>query len=304
VGVPPGQISWVIPNHIWMTNRGGSSPHDLVRAVLKNEGDLEKALDEEEKSGRLLRLDPKVRPTQIRFPVVGEDELATMRKVLEGLVKRGRVSAIELEEGKQIRVIFNDGGEPWCHQDLDHVFVHCTSPGPYSNAEGYPCFPRDDLLNMGMLFAPPLPLHASMLAKLEMSRVRGRLNLQAGRELMEALGKDAADLAALPPTAQGEAMLRELMIARSPSGAGLVKFGFSTMNEAAFYCLFEGGPAAAFAWVKANRLSFLGSPRNPFSSIFEELELVQKYGEKNGLGAPLMAKVGVMLHQLVCLQVQ
>merc|ERR1719469_33827 len=93
------------------------------------------------------------------------------------------------------------------------------------------------------------------------------------------------------------------MTSRSPSGAGITKFGFSTMNEAAFYCLFEGGPAAADAWLKANRLSPLGSPRNQFSSIFEELELVQKYGEKNGLGAPLMAKVGIMLHQLVCLKV-
>lgn len=104
--VSPSNITWVIPNDVWMLRReGGGSPWVWGEALLQKNLDGNKAALYLEQKGIFTRLDKNVVPTKFRFPVIGADELSYLRKVTN-IVRRGRVTSIASTHDDQISVSF------------------------------------------------------------------------------------------------------------------------------------------------------------------------------------------------------
>ncbi len=127
--VAPETISWVMPNDAWFLNRANIQPPNIAAEfidqmrLMHEVGSLDLVLDELERLGRLLRLDPEVRPTKYRCATVTDEELAALRQVKD-VIRLGRVSRIDdatlqLASGERI---FPEAPE-------DILYVDCTADG-------------------------------------------------------------------------------------------------------------------------------------------------------------------------------
>mmetsp|Transcript_7980 Transcript_7980/g.17116 ORF Transcript_7980/g.17116 Transcript_7980/m.17116 type:complete len:538 (+) Transcript_7980:138-1751(+) len=264
--VKPSQISWVIPNDVWMLAREGSAnPWAWPKALLKSDHNAREAGLALERAGGFVRLDPNIEPTRFRFPVVGRDEIKFMRKV-EDIIRRGRVTAIRNQENRSVIVHFGENSQPWVPKESrpeDLVFIHCTCPGPENGNSNFDLFASDHQLNLNLLFAPPVPISMSVLAYLESARINGTLDLSFGRQLLRSLEIDAVaeqgagrDMKDLPENE---------VLGRLISGIGLneddKRDSFqSILNLALFLAIANEDPMVGYQFLKENRLSFFSIP--------------------------------------------
>lgn len=129
-GVPADRIQWIRPRDAWMNDRAGWQPLEQVGATLEGFSlDVEavaraESLDDLflrlEATGRLIRIDPAVRPTMYRCATVSQSELAQLRSV-EDVVRLGRVRRIE-----ERQIILERGTVP---TGPTHLHVDCTAAG-------------------------------------------------------------------------------------------------------------------------------------------------------------------------------
>jgi hypothetical protein len=129
-GVPAEAIQWVRPREAWWVNRRFNQPQDGLPDFMTGVGLQFKAMalgtsvDDVfarlEADGLFLRVDPGVAPTMSRGAMVGEAELALLRRIGD-VVRRGHVRRIERD-----RIVFDDGAVPTRPGTLH---VHCAALG-------------------------------------------------------------------------------------------------------------------------------------------------------------------------------
>ena len=124
-GCAPEQIRWVIPHDAWLIDRAAFDPARFVELGSQMqeiaEGDsIEAIMASLESSGKLLRLDPKVRPTKYRCATVSRDEWEQLRRV-DQVVRKGRVQQVTREN------ITLEQGTLQLTQDS--LLVDCTADG-------------------------------------------------------------------------------------------------------------------------------------------------------------------------------
>jgi len=279
--IPSDKISWVIPSDVWMLAREGTGgPWTYSRALLAADGDREKACIDLEKEGTFVRLDKGIVPTRFRFPVIGRDELKLM-KTIKNIVRKGRVTSIDLK-GDTIRVGFDgkgqDGHDPvWCipPSEDETIFVHCTSPGPFNGKEIEQLFPSETEMRLSLLFAPPVSISPSILAKMEAARKKETMDLEFGTELLR-----ARSLSANGDIPSENDVLLNLIHPFEIDGevTGLLR---SLSTLAVFLAIVDKDPMVGYQWMKSNRLSFFSIPGFK-SGIVEDLTKLIKDGKEIG----------------------
>ena len=264
--VLPNNIYWIIPNDVWMLSRSKANPYSWSKALMKCNLDMDQAALLLEKQGEFLRLDTTIKPTKFRFPVIGSDEYKYLQKIPKSnLIRRGRVTSIDRCHNKgTIRVCF-DNGEPWelLQQGADAVnknitFVHCTSPGPFNNSKAADIFESDKVLNLAFIYAPPVPISMSTIAKIESSRVNQTLNIEFGKQLLKA--SDGT---------YGDGNLTDNDVLKLLFKGGYNILSTNNLNHhieplrlmALFLSLCDSSDTiTTYQWMKANRLSMLSVP--------------------------------------------
>lgn len=100
-GVEPAHIRWIVPNDAWLFDRDQIQPGRNFKDGLFTQLDVfagantpDEVFEALERSERILRLDPAIRPTKWRCATVDRDELALLRRV-DDIVRMGRVRRIE-----------------------------------------------------------------------------------------------------------------------------------------------------------------------------------------------------------------
>ena len=130
-GVSPDQLTWVMPRDSWLLDRADIQPGaqfaDTIRAgqvaqfqavmAATSTDDLFQRLSD---GGRLLRLDPAVRPTMFRCATVSHAELEQLRSIKD-IVRLGHVQRLECD-----RVVLDGGTAP---AEPSTVYVDCTADG-------------------------------------------------------------------------------------------------------------------------------------------------------------------------------
>jgi len=275
--VKASQISWVIPNDVWMLNRGQGTPWSWARALQENDCDRDKAALALEEQGSFVRLSKDFQPTKFKFPVIGTDELTQLRMVSK-FIRLGRVTGIR-RNADQITVEFGSNNDPWIppYAADDIVFVHCASPGPFNGNDPKELFVSDQELNLWHLFAPPISLSMSVTAYLEAARYKGTLDLNFGQKLLQTKKNPEAE--SPMDTTKANDVLKQCF---SPFqiGMGEIKANKEQFNGiinlATFIALADLDPEVVYKWLQGNRLSFIGVPGFK-SGIYESLE---KFVEK------------------------
>lgn len=279
--IPSDKISWVIPADVWMIAREGTGgPWTYARALLAANGDREKACMNLEKEGTFVRLDRDIIPTRFRFPVIGKDELKLM-KTIRNIVRKGRVTSIDME-GEIIRVSFDgkgrDGQDPkWSipPSEDETVFVHCTSPGPFNGKEIEQLFPSKKEMRLFLLFAPPVSISPSILAKLEASRKKGTMDLEFGAELL----RSRSMLINGDIPSENDILLNLIRpFELDGEVPGLLR---SLSTLAIFFAVVDKDPMAGYEWMRSNRLSFFSIPGFK-SGLVADLTKVVEDGNKLG----------------------
>lgn len=130
-GVSPDDITWVMPRDAWLIDRALTQPgpafadavlpvyvaqYEAVMAATSI-GDLFARL---EACGRLIRLDPAVRPTMYRCATVSRGELTELRSIRR-VVRQGRARRIDAE-----LITLDEGILP---TSPDTLHVDCTADG-------------------------------------------------------------------------------------------------------------------------------------------------------------------------------
>jgi len=282
--VQSSDISWVVPNDVWMLAREGTGgPWVYPRALLEADGDKEKACLAMEAEGDFVRLDKNITPTRFRFPVVGKDEVSLMRNI-ENIIRRGRVSSINVDNLGDVVVSFEDNGEKdWVLPATDnktnkeHIFVHCTSPGPFNGKGQSVLFDSDYKMGLELLFDPPVSISMSCLAKIESARKLGTLDIEFGRELLKK--KDASPNDILRHLVKG----LELITYNEPGGTNLLDELRSNINLAIFIAILDPDPMTGYNWLKSNRLSAFSIPGFK-GHIVEDMNTLVAKGKQ--LGSP------------------
>ena len=273
--VKPDDVSWVIPSDVWMLAREGpGGPWSYPRALLKADGDRDKACMHLESKGVFVRLDKDVTPRRFRFPVIGKDELNFMRKI-KHIIRRGRVTSISLNDGT-IKVGFGKDQEPWSlppSEDM-RVFIHCTSPGPFNGEEIDELFVSDTEMRLFLLFAPPVSISMSVLAKFESARRQGKLDLDFGKKVL----RTGAVINGDEPSEND--ILRHLIRGFKLSG-DVPSLLVSLSTLAVFFSLVDKDPMVGYKWMKANRLSFFSIPGFK-SGIVDDLSALSTQGKMLG----------------------
>merc|ERR1711981_868339 len=276
--VKPDDITWVIPNDVWMIAReGGGNPWTMPEALLKHNGDEEKARADLEEKGIFVRLDKNVQPTRFRFPVIGKEELKLMRKI-KNVVRKGRVTSIRLKNNK-IDIGFGEDQEPYILPESanDYAFVHCASPGPFNGVSEEmvdKLFVSENELRLYLLFPPPVTASLACLAFLEAARSKGKLDLEFGRKLI-----------------------------RGETEQDCIDSNFlSIMSIAMIIALADPDPMVAFNWMKSSRLSMLSIPG--FKSRIYEMfgEILEK--KHMGFSDGYLAMAGLLRDKLKVLEGQ
>jgi len=275
-------ISWIIPNDVWMLNReGGGGPWSYSKALLAADGDLERACTDLEARGIIVRMDKDITPTRFRFPVIGKDELTYMRKV-KNIIRRGRVTSITSDDDGAIKVNFGNDHEPWVlpPSDQKRVFIHCTCPGPFNPDREWnnETFVSDSEMRLLALYVPPISISLSVLAKVESARRRGTLDIDFGIKLLRAKSLLQNGDSKIPTDND---ILRQLIIGTKLNGEDSDHL-VSLPNLALFLALVDTDPMVGYNWMKSNRLSFFSIPGFK-SGIVNSMGRLAKDGKKLGL---------------------
>ena len=274
LGVPPSAISWVISNDVWMLSRGNSNPSAFAKALLKNDNDKDKACLALEAKGQFVRLDPEVLPTRFRFPVVGNDEIEVMRNV-RNKIRRGRISSIRKDGGGVITVAFEKGNDLVLanSEGKEHIFVHCTSPGPFNDktSDEDEVFRSEQEIALDYLYAPPVSISMSSIAKLESARQNGTLDIEFGRKLLK------------NNTASPNDVLRFLIKGdlRPNSEKSFLDEMRALITQAIFISILDKDPMVGYKWLKTNRLSLFSIPGAKVGAV-KSLELIVEKGKNLG----------------------
>jgi hypothetical protein len=274
--IKPDDITWVVPNDVWMLNRGGGGPWDYPRALISSDGDKDKACLHLEEKGCFFRLDKNVQPTQFRFPVIGHDELKLLRKI-KSVVRRGRVASIAIDEASRDTVVkFGPDQEPLAlPPSNEYSFIHCTSPGPFNGNKIDELFPSDEEMRLFLLFAPPVSVSMSCLAKLESARRNGTLDLNVGRKLLIESGiVDESNPAQGSELTEND-VLRHLVHGYSLSGDSSRQLDPIKLL-AVFLVLLDKDPMVGYKWLAQNRLSFFSVPGFKCGIYEDLLEIAAK----------------------------
>jgi hypothetical protein len=129
-GVDPDRICWVRPRDVWMFDRAGVQPLDLLPetmtamalwveslAAAESVPDL---LARVESCEQLFRLDPTVEPDAFRGAILSRAEITGLRQI-ERVIRQGRIRRLGTD-----RIVL-DSGE--VAADPGTVFVDCTASG-------------------------------------------------------------------------------------------------------------------------------------------------------------------------------
>jgi len=273
--ITPEKIVWVIPNDVWMLDRGG--PWSLEKALLKHDGDIHKSLQALEEKNFFVRLDEekKVTPTKFRFPVIRAHELTILRKV-KRIIRKGRVTSIQQKlpvvtgDGTKnpMTVHFDGGGvkgkessELFGSSD-DYSYIHCTSPGAFYGSRPIDVFHSDHQLDLFPIFPPPISISLSSIAYLEAARKKGRLDIEFARKVYRALMSE--DDKGIKKDASIDDILKcviqpfEFNADIDPNAP--TKF-YSIVNLASFLAIADSDCTIVYKWLKGNRLSFVSIPK-------------------------------------------
>lgn len=175
---------------LWMLAREKATGWtQFTQALLDTDGDREEALDAPVEQGIVVALDPSHRPSKLRLPIIGRDELKVGRRVVsaDNVVRRGRVTEIKGAAGGA-DVSFGDGLPPLEMRSATGciVFVHCASPGPFNDNALLAIFASPTQLNLNQVIIPPVCMSSAMLAMLESARRAGTMDSDFGQELTSA----------------------------------------------------------------------------------------------------------------------
>jgi len=304
--IKPDDITWVIPNDVWMIARGEGHPWAMPEALLKHNGDEEKARAYLEEKGILVRLDKNVQPTRFRFPVIGKEELKLMRKI-KNLVRKGRVTSIRLKNNK-IDIGFGENQEPYTLPESanDYAFVHCTSPGPENDVSEEmvdKLFVSEKELRLHLLFPPPITASLACLAFLEAARSKGTLDLEFGRKLINARDGGKEPTVALTDNQVLHELIRGIFGKNGQDCAdSKLSSIISITNIATIIALADPDPMVAFNWMRGCRLSMLSIPGFK-SRIYEMLgEILEK--KHMGFSDGYLAMAGLLRDKLKVLEGQ
>ena len=205
-------------------------------------------------------------------------------------------------EDEAIRVSFDgkgrDGQDPvWSisTSDDETVFVHCTSPGPFNGKEIEQLFPSKKEMRLFLLFAPPVSISPSLMAKLEAARKKGTMDLEFGAELLR-----ARSLLVNGDIPSENDILLNLIRPFELDGEvpGLLR---SLSTLAIFFAIVDKDPTVGYEWMKSNRLSFFSIPGFK-SGLFEDLTKVVKDGKKLGFTENEIEMFKILRGKLVVLK--
>jgi len=300
MNIHPTNISWVIPNDVWMLARNKGDPSSLGNALIDNEGDYPKSVLELEKQGLFVRLDPTIAPTKFRFPIIGPEELTKMRLVTNR-IRRGRVTGISRSSGKAVMEFGEQ--EHWTSPVSidDTVFIHCTSPGPFNGVtHGSHMFGSDREMNLLLLFAPPISASMSCLAYIEAARKNGTLDIDFCQKLSDACepsgsrGKDGGTNSLL------QALFKVMPLDDSWNDVttlSMVSYQ-SILNVAIFLAVANRDPLVGLQWMKGSRLSLLSVPGSK-CKLYETMSVMAIIGiSKLGLPKDLIGMIELLRDRL------
>eukprot|EP00592_Proboscia_alata_P020186 CAMPEP_0194411622 /NCGR_PEP_ID=MMETSP0176-20130528/9838_1 /TAXON_ID=216777 /ORGANISM="Proboscia alata, Strain PI-D3" /LENGTH=540 /DNA_ID=CAMNT_0039213731 /DNA_START=51 /DNA_END=1673 /DNA_ORIENTATION=- len=300
MNIHPTNISWVIPNDVWMLARNKGDPSSLGNALIDNEGDYPKSVLELEKQGLFVRLDPTIAPTKFRFPIIGPEELTKMRLVTNR-IRRGRVTGISHSSGKAVMEFGEQ--EHWTSpvSNDDTVFIHCTSPGPFNGkTHGSHMFGSDREMNLLLLFAPPISASMSCLAYIEAARKNGTLDIDFCQKLSDACepsgsrGRDCGTNSLL------QALFKVMPLDDSWNDVttlSMVSYQ-SILNVAIFLAVANRDPLVGLQWMKGNRLSLLSVPGSK-CKLYETMSVMAIIGiSKLGLPKDLIGMIELLRDRL------
>ena len=254
--ISPDDVSWVVPNDMWMLAREKALGWtQFTQALLDADGDRAQALDALLADGIVVGLDPvHHRPTKLRLSIIGRDELTLARQVKD-IVRRGRVTKIEGSVGAA-EVSFDDDQPPLqMRSEVGVAVVHCASPGPFNDNTKVDIFASDTQLNLNQIIVPPVCCSSAMLAMLESARRAGTLDNEFARTLTGA------------PTVEGAL---SVLKAYTP-GSGESDHDLLPIRQLAIWlALLDQDPKKGLAKLKANRLSLMSIPGTKLK-IYENL---------------------------------
>jgi len=324
-------IYWIISNDVWMIAReGGGTPSSWAEELLKHNCDEKLARSSLEKKGIFVRLDKNIEPTRFRFPVIGKNELVTLRQI-KNTIRKGRISSINIVDDNivvQFKNKYDNNNQqpkndkPWTIQlpskngddnekeDAinDYVFIHCSAPGPFNTLQNVDVFTSNKEMNLQLLFAPPVTISMSCLAYLEACRYKGNLDVNVGKELLLLLD-NKADNANNNTNTDNNLQEVETQILRK-----LIK-GY-TLNDpnigdhldpvivfATILALAnKDDPIKTLNWMKKNRLSMLSIP-GAKSKIYETLSSMLKLSESTDFFSKAkIATIGILQDKLKVLK--
>jgi hypothetical protein len=167
--IDPAKITWIRPRDAWLLNREWTQPLDQVSSLVDAVSrDLEacadaatvgEVFDALERCGRLLRLDPDVRPTMYRCATVSQVEVDELRAITD-VVRLGRVQEIGDDE-----IRLEQGNVP---THPDNVHVDCTAGGLRTSA-ARPVFAPGRITLQQMRTCQPT-FNAAVIAYVEATR--------------------------------------------------------------------------------------------------------------------------------------
>ena len=128
-GIAPDSLTWIVPRDSWLINRETIQPGDagmerMVEglanglAAAAEASNLDDLYDRLERSGEMLRLDPKVRPGMYHQATISRGELDVLRRV-QNVIRARRAHRIELNA-----IVFEDG---WVPAPPDALYIDCTA---------------------------------------------------------------------------------------------------------------------------------------------------------------------------------
>jgi hypothetical protein len=145
-GVAADRLTWIMPRDSWLLDRANIQPGpqfaDPIREGMARQNEailgatsLDDLFARLESTGRLLRLDPAVRPTMYRCATVTRAELEQLRSIKD-VVRLGHVQRIEPDS------IVLDRGTMSAGRSV--LYVDCTADG-LERRPAVPVFSRDSL---------------------------------------------------------------------------------------------------------------------------------------------------------------